>query len=173
VKLSKPERVAVRATVAFAPEVPKAVAYGQQPPPEGARMAGDTVELHAPRTEETVIGGERKVELVVNGRPVASKIIPADGRVHEVSFETEIGASSWVALRHFPQMHTNPVSVLVNGRPIRTSRQSALWCAEAVRILWKNRNHLIKEDERIAAKESYDRAIETYERIAQECPADL
>ncbi len=168
VALSKPGRVTVRSAVAFAPEVPKAVAYGQVAPPEGARMTGDTIELHAPRTEEMVVGGERKVELVVNGTAVASKIVPADGQIHELDFETEIKASSWVALRHFPQLHTNPVSVLVNGKPIRASRQSALWCAEAVRILWKNRSHLISEGERDAARQSYDRAIETYEKIAGE-----
>lgn len=172
VTLSKPERIAVRATVAFAPEIPKAVAYGQRQPPEGLRMAGDTVERHAPRTEEMVIGGERKVELVVNGTAVASKIVPADGRIHELDFQTEIKTSSWVALRHFPQLHTNPVNVLVNGRPIRVSRQSALWCAEAVRLLWKNRSHLISEAERNEARKCYDRAIETYQKIAEECLAE-
>ncbi len=171
VTLGKPEHIAVRAAVAFAPEIPKAVAYGQLSPPQGPRLAGDTIELHAPRTEEMVIGGERKVELVVNGMAVGSKVVPADGRIHELTFQTEIKSSSWVALRQFPQLHTNPVNVLVAGRPIRASRQSAMWCAEGVRLLWKNRSHLIAKGERNEAQQSYDRAIETYEKIARECPA--
>jgi hypothetical protein len=170
VALAKPEPISVRAGVAFAPEVPKAVAYGQVTPLQGPRVVGDTVELHAPRTEEMVTGGERKVELVVNGVAVASKMVPADGRVHDLTFQAAIKESSWVALRHFPQLHTNPVQVLVAGRPIRASRASALWCAEGVRLLWKNRNHLIAKEEREAAQQSYDRAIQTYEKIARECP---
>jgi hypothetical protein len=62
------------------------------------------------------------------------------------------------------------VNVLVAGQPIRASRDSALWCAESVKILWKNRNRFIKKPEQPAAKAAYDRAIKTYERIAAESP---
>ena len=59
-------------------------------------------------------GGEsRRVELVVNGQAVASREVPADDRVHELDFGVPIDRSSWVALRHFPQLHTNPVDVIV------------------------------------------------------------
>jgi len=76
--------------------------------------------------------------------------------------------SSWVALRHFPQLHTNPVNVLIANKPIRASRQSAQWCAESVKLLWHNRNRFIKKPEQPAAKLAYERAIKTYERIATE-----
>ena len=81
--------------------------------------------------------GTRLVELVVNGQVAAKQTVPADGKTHDLKFEVPIARSSWVALRHFPQLHTNPVNVLVAGKSIRASRDSALWCAESVKILWK------------------------------------
>ena len=68
---------------------------------------------------------------------------PADDRVHELEFPVPIERSSWVALRHFPQLHTNPVDVLVGGRPIRASRRSALWCLGAAEQLWRPRGRSI------------------------------
>ena len=63
---------------------------------------GDTVNLHAPRTDETVTGGNRLVEIVANGKVVAQQAVPADGRIHALNFEIPIQDSSWVALRQFP-----------------------------------------------------------------------
>jgi len=171
VALADPGKVTVEAAVAFAPEVPRAVAYGQIMPPEGRRAIGNTVVLHAERNRETVSGGQRLVELIVNGKRAAFQNVPADGEIHELKFELEIERSSWVALRHFPQMHTNPVNVIVDGKPVRGSRASALWCAAAVKRLWKNRSHKISEAERDEARQAYDRAIETYEKRAAEAPA--
>ncbi|MEO8493736.1 MAG: hypothetical protein ABI614_01595, partial [Planctomycetota bacterium] len=54
--------------------------------------------------------------------------------------------------------------------PIRASQASALWCAESIRLLWKNRRRFIKEDERPAARQAYERAIAAYLRRASECP---
>ena len=170
VRLAKPGQVAVTAKVAFAPETPETVAQGLLKPPAGTRMSGDTVNLHAPRHRKFVKGGERLVELIVNGQVAAKQIVPADGKIHDLKFAVAIERSSWVALRHFPQLHTNPVNVMVAGKPIRASRRSALWCAESVKILWHNRHRFIKEPERPAAKASYDRAIQTYQRIAAESP---
>ena len=56
-----------------------------------------------------------------------------------MSFDVNIDKSSWVALRHFPQMHTNPVNVIVGGKPIRASRDSAKWCIGVIEQLWKVR----------------------------------
>lgn len=172
VELAEPGKVKIKARVAFAPEVPKAVAYGQIVPGAGKRMVGDTVNLHAPRGDDVVRGGERLVEIVVNGVSVAEKSIPADGEIHDVEVDVGVGRSSWIALRHFPQLHTNPVNAIVGGRPIRASRESALWCAESVKLLWKNRQRFIAEDERPQAHEAYQRAIATFERIAAESPAN-
>lgn len=172
VRLAKAGPVRVTAEVAFAPEVPKAVAYGQLTPAAGRRLVGDTVHLHAPRATDTVEGGERLVEIVVNGEVVATAPVPADGAIHELAFTVDIEQSSWVALRQFPQLHTNPVNVLVADRPIRASRRSAQWCAETIRLLWKNRQRMIAEHEREAARAAYDRAIARYQAIAAEAQAE-
>lgn len=165
-----PTTVHIEAVVAFSPETPEAVAHGTQSAPEGRREQGDTRLLHLPRSEARVKGGERLVEIVVNGEAVAHKIVPANGAEHRLTFDVPIERSSWVALRQFPQLHTNPVYVTLAGQPVRASRRSARWCREGVDLLWENRSRFISDAERTAARDAYDRAIETYERIAGECP---
>ena len=124
--------------------------------------------LHAPRDTDFVKGGERLVEIIVNGQVAASQNVPADGKPHDLKFEIPIQQSSWIAVRQFPQLHTNPVNVIVSAKPIRASRGSALWCAESVRLLWKNRNRFIAESERPAAKESYERSLKQFLTLASE-----
>jgi len=160
--------VEVVAKVAFAPETPKAVAYGLLNPGGGRRMVGDTINLHAPRSNATVRGSKRQVDIVVNGIQVVSTYVPADGKVHELRFKVPIKDSSWVALRQFPQLHTNPVNVLIDGKPIRASENSARWCIEAIKLLWNNRHRMIASTERVQAKKTYDKAIAFYQRIASE-----
>ena len=128
--------------------------------------------LHGPRRDgDFTPGGEaRRVELVVNGRVVATHDVPADDRVHELEFMAMIERSSWVALRHFPQLHTNPVDVVVGGRPIRASRRSALWSIEAIEQLWQKRGGKIAPAEREEARRAFDRAVAKYRRIASETP---
>jgi hypothetical protein len=170
VALEGPRSVAVKAKVAFAAETPLGVPYGGVVPRGGRRLIGDTVNLHEPeRGAATAPAGEsRLVELVVNGRVAASREVPADDRAHELDFAVPIARSSWVALRHFPQMHTNPVDVLVAGRPIRASRRSALWCIGVIEQLWRVRSHQIAPAEREEASRTFDRAIERYRQIAAE-----
>jgi hypothetical protein len=168
VRLPSPGKVKVRAKVAFAPETPMAVAYGTLEASEGRRFEGDTRVLHGPRTDEQVHGGQRLIELVQNGRVVASNTVPADGQLHELSFEAQVTRSSWLALRQFPQLHTNPVNVLIGNEPIRASRESALWCAESVDLLWENRSNHIAAAERPAARAAYDRAVAEYKKRARE-----
>ena len=148
------------------------MAHGGVVPAGGRRLVGDTVNLHGPRREDefTPANGSRLVELVVNGRAVASREVPADDRVHELEFNVPIERSSWVALRHFPQLHTNPVDVLVGGRPIRASRRSASWCLEAAEQLWRARGRAIAPGERDEARRAFDKAIALYRRIASEVP---
>jgi hypothetical protein len=171
-KLAKPGNVKVTARVAFAAETPKAVAHGGITPPAGRRVVGDTVELHGPRYDEMLKGGQRLIEIVVNGQSVAKQEIPADGQIHDLAFDVPIARSSWVALRHFPQLHTNPVNVLVADQPIRASRRSAQWCVEVIDLLWKNRERAIAPAERPAARAAFDRALVRYRQIASECLAD-
>jgi hypothetical protein len=168
--LEKPQTVDVRARVAFAARIPLAVAYGSVMPAGGRKLVGDTVTLHAPRRKDefTSEGKARLVELVVNGRVVATREVPADDKIHDLQFTVPIEHSSWVALRQFPQLHTNPVDVLVEGRPIRASRRSALWCIAAVEQLWKTRGRSISPAEGDDAHKAFDHAIEVYRRIASE-----
>jgi hypothetical protein len=144
-RLDRPGTVKVTARLAFAREMPLGTAVGG-PMPQGPN---------------------RKVELIVNGRPVAEKFVPADDRVHDIEFSIPIERSSWVALRHYPQLHTNPVNVLVAGQPIRASRQSALWCLGVIDQLWRVRGPDLG-DEREAARKAFDEAIAIYRRIAEE-----
>jgi hypothetical protein len=170
--LSAPGKLRIRAKIAFAPEIPRAVAYGGIVPPDGKRFVGDTVTLHGPRTDEVIAGGPRLVEIVANGQVAATKEVFADGQAHDVDFEIDVHQSSWVALRHFPQFHTNPVNVLVGGKPIRAARTSALWCIETIEQLWRTRERSIAEPERAEARRAFDEALEKFRRIASEASKD-
>jgi hypothetical protein len=134
-------------------------------------VIGDTVQLHAPRNDQFQHGGRRLVEIVVNGRVADSVEVAADGRIHDLEATIFVERSSWIALRQFPQLHTNPVDVIVGGKPIRASRDSALWCAETIRQLWELRHEWIAVPERSEAEETYRKAIARYEQIARESAA--
>ncbi|MCA9140951.1 MAG: CehA/McbA family metallohydrolase [Planctomycetales bacterium] len=171
IHLDSPAKVTVSTTVAFAAEQPNAVAHGGITPSGGRRVVGDTVLLHAPRDSGIQRGGQRIVEIVVNGNVVAERSVPADDQPHELEFEIPIDQSSWVALRQFPQLHTNPVNVIVADKPIRASADSARWCEETIDLLWKNRERFIAPPERDEARKAYDRAIQKYRKIADEASA--
>ena len=67
-------------------------------------------------------------------------------------------------------MHTNPVNVLVGGKPIRASRMSALWCIGTIEQLWRVRGKGIAAHERDEAEKTFKAAIEKYRKIAEEAP---
>jgi hypothetical protein len=168
VKLSEPGTVQVAAKVAFAPQTPLSVAHGEKATDVRKRTLGDTVLLHGSRPDLMSDGGIRRVELIVNGLAVAAEEVPADGQEHDVRFMTRIDRSSWIALRHFPQMHTNPVNVIVAHKPIRASHQSAFWCIETIQQLWRSRERAIAATERDAAREAFQTATRRFEQIAAE-----
>lgn len=170
VRLEKAGPVTVRAKVAFSSETPLEVYYGGAMPVGGPRLLGDTVVLHETRGPGAFSGGRRIVELIVNGRAIAEKEVPADGHEHEIEFKIGLDRSSWVALRQFPQLHTNPVNVIVGGQPIRASRASARWAIECIEQLWRVRGRSIAAGERDEARRTYDRVIEQYRQIASEAP---
>src|SRR5262249_46388359 len=95
VKLAAPGRVKITARVAFSAQTPKAVAYGGVTPAAGRSVVGDTVDLHGRRFDEMIRGGKRLVEIIVNGQPIASREIEADGKIHDLSLEIPINKSSW------------------------------------------------------------------------------
>lgn len=150
VKLDAAGNVKVSAKVAFASKPELGTAVGGRLPP----------------------GTTRLVELIVNGKVAGSKEVPADDQVHDLSFEVPIAKSSWVALRNFPQMHTNPVNVLVGGKPIRASKESAKWCIGVIEQLWKVRGQpgpgpRISEAERREAEATFQKALKMYREIAE------
>jgi hypothetical protein len=112
------------------------------------------------------------VELVVNGYPVAKQSLVADGALRDVSFETSIERSSWLAVRILPSSHTNPVWVLVAGKPVRASRRSAEWCLKGVDQCWSQKERFIKRDELDQAKADYEHARRTYQRLVSESEVD-
>ena len=89
--------------------------------------------------ERARVGNSRKVvvELIVNGEPVASKMIEADGLPHRVSFETKLDRSSWIALRILPSCHSNPIYVTVANKPILASSRSVEWCRSCIAAAWQ------------------------------------
>src|SRR6185295_13230528 len=105
------------------------------------------------------------LEVIVNGYPVAKTNILADGKLRDVSFETPISRSSWVALRILPSSHTNPLFVLVDGKPIRASRRSAEWCLAGVDQCWSQKEKLIKASELEEAKQAYAHARTEYKKL--------
>ncbi|MGP6176249.1 CehA/McbA family metallohydrolase [Microbacterium sp. A196] len=123
--------------------------------------------LERARIDET---REVPLELVVNGYPVASRNILADGSLHEVTFEIDITASSWIALRILPSVHTSATVVKVAGRPVRASRRSAEWCRDAVEALWIEKSRFIRPAERADAEVEFRVARDAYQLIADQCP---
>lgn len=168
VRLAQPGRVDVRVKTAFSSETPLEIAYGGATPVAGARLTGDTVNYHDSTAAQPYAGGKRKVELIVNGLPVAMREVPADDQVHDITFSADIPRSSWVAVRQFPQLHTNPVNVIVAEQPIRASRRSAQWCLACIEQLWRVREKNIAPAEREEARRAYEAAKEIYRRIAAE-----
>jgi hypothetical protein len=117
--------------------------------------------------ERARIGNTKSVpvELVVNGHAVERREIAADGKLTDLSFDYTPTMSSWIAVRIFPSSHTNPIFVEVDGKPIRASKRSAKWCAEAVETCWNQKVRQTRDSEKAAAKAAYDFAKQTYNNI--------
>ncbi len=120
--------------------------------------------------ERARLGETRKVpvEVIVNGEPVLRKEIVADGKLQDFSAELELKKSSWVALRILPSDHTNPVFVVVGGKPIRASKKSAQWCLESVDQCWNQKKGRIRKAELAEASKAYDDARRAYRKILSE-----
>jgi hypothetical protein len=155
----------VKATVRAASLIPETASGPPAPSrqqsqwsPEYARVAG---------TREVT------VEAIVNGHPVASQRLTADGgTLRDLAFDIPIQRSSWIALRILGSAHTNPVFVLVGDSPIRTSKKSAEWCLKAVEQCWSQKSLRISAVERPVAQRAYDHARERYRLILSESDTD-
>ena len=122
--------------------------------------------------ERARIGDSREVpvEIVVNGAPVASQKLAADGTIRMLTFDVAIDRSSWIAARILPSSHTNPVFALVGGKPIRASRRSAEWCLNAVNQCWTQKAPRIRASELEEARKAYDHARQVYRQRLSETP---
>ena len=120
--------------------------------------------------ERARIGTTRQVavELIVNGQPVARQTIVADGKVNDLAFDAPVERSSWLALRILGSSHTNPVFVIVDGKPIRASRASAEWCLAAVNQCWTQKSPRTSKADLADAAQAYDHAREVYRKLIEE-----
>ena len=121
--------------------------------------------------ERARIGNSREVpvELVMNGKSMARKNAVADGSIQEIFFDVPVERSSWLAVRILGSSHTNPIFVLVDGKPIRASRDSARWCLAGVNQCWTQKAPKISKMELPDAKAAYDHAREVYTKLIAEC----
>ncbi len=120
--------------------------------------------------ERSRIGTTRRVpvELVVNGIAVARKEIVADGSVQKLNFSVPIAKSSWIVVRILPSSHTDPIFLLVGGKPIRASRRSAEWCLRGVNQCWTQKSPKISAREMPEAIKAYDHARAVYRQLISE-----
>ena len=124
--------------------------------------------------ERARIEGTRKVpvEVIVNGYTIAQQEILADGELRDIAFEVPIQYSSWIALRILPSSHTNPVFVVVDGKPIRASKRSAEWCLAGVKKCRDQKRRFMGDDEIDDFNETYDHAEKVYRQIIAKSVAD-
>ena len=160
-RLSKPGRI--RATVMAAALLPA------EPDPKSDARPAFFWDLERAR-----IGRTRgvRVELIMNGVPVADQTLTADGALRELTFEVPVERSGWLAARILPSSHTNPVWVLVRGQPVRASRRSAEWCLAGVDRCWSQKAQFVGAAELDGAKADYEHARQTYRRLLAECERD-
>jgi hypothetical protein len=123
--------------------------------------------------ERARIGDSREVpvELIVNGQSVARKTLVADGDVRNLAFDVPVEKSSWVSLRILGSSNTNPIFVIVGGKPIRASLDSARWCLAAVNQCWSQKEPKTSKAELPDAINAYNHAREVYQKLIQECSA--
>ncbi len=108
------------------------------------------------------------VEVVVNGAPVASKPVIADGKSQAVTFNIPIAQSSWVALRLVGAAHSNPVFVLVDNMPVRASRSSVEWSVRSLIEAYQAANTRWAASESADARAAYKYSYAVYQKILSE-----
>ncbi|MGO8697203.1 MAG: CehA/McbA family metallohydrolase [Limisphaerales bacterium] len=114
--------------------------------------------------ERARVGNSRTVplEVIVNGLAVTNFPFVADGTLRDVAFDTKIERSSWVALRILGSSHSNPIWVLVDGKPLAPSRKSVEWCLRGVDQCWSQKKRFIQDSEMEDARQAYEHARAVY-----------
>jgi hypothetical protein len=67
-----------------------------------------------------------------------------------------------VALRILGSSHSNPIWVLVGGKPLAPSRKSVEWCLRGVDQCWSQKKRFIQNSEMEDALQAYDHARAIY-----------
>jgi hypothetical protein len=157
VKLREPQTVRVTAKIA-------ALLAEQPDPALQALLINQKPFWHLERAR---VAGTREVpvDVVVNGFPVATKRVVADGTMREIAFDVRIERSSWVAMRILASSHTNPIWVMVGEEPLQPDRRSVEWCLKGVDQCWSQKAQFIKAEERGAAEKAYEHAREVYRAL--------
>jgi len=191
IKLPAPTTVSVTATVtALLPVEPETIevlgttyplesqktVYEPMPEPKRIRISSLPVTGVSWRNipwwhlERARIGDTRKVavEVVMNGKPVVTKEIVADGKPQDLEFSIPIKQSSWIALRILGASHTNPAFVLVDKMPIRPSRASVEWDIKALQQAFEVKRNGWRPADYDQAKAAYDYAFEVYRQVLSE-----
>jgi hypothetical protein len=119
--------------------------------------------------EHARIGTTRKVpvELIVNGIPVDTVQIEADGTMKHLNFNYRFQNSAWAAIRVYPSSHTNPFFVKVAGKPV-IIKKSAEWCRKAVDQCWLMKRTKIRKEELPAAEAAYKQARQVYDELVKQ-----
>ena len=158
-KLERPGTVRASARVACL--LPIAPVRGSGPGPS-------PLPVWSPEHARVAESRDVTVEVVVNGRPVSTKRVTADGTLREIALDVAIERSSWIALRILGSAHTNPIFIVVNNRPVRASRKSAQWCLQAVDQCWSQKSRRFNATVREAAQAAYEHARLRYRQILSE-----
>jgi hypothetical protein len=131
--------------------------------PAGADGSGWNIERARHGTSRFVV-----VEVIVNGKPVASRPIQADGSVQQIKMDIQIRRSGWVALRLMGAGHSNPIYVLVNNQPVRGSRSSVEWSLQALLRAYQAGRMGWNPSVAPLAAAAYEYAFAVYDRILRE-----
>ena len=107
------------------------------------------------------------IELIVNGYPVGTRVVPSDGKEHSIEFDHTFDQSSWVAIRAFPSAHTNPIYVRVDGEPVRGPIDSVKWCLAGVEQCWRSKQSTYSDDEQEDARKAYQHARTVYSTLLE------
>ncbi len=134
--------------------------------PKSVRFSANVAALYG--MSESGESKGQKIELLVNGYPVQSVEIKCDGSTKDVTFEVPLAKSSWVAIRAFPNAHTNPIYIVIDNEPILGSLDSVRWCLAGVEQCWKAKEPLYAKSELNEARAAYRHARLFYQRLLDE-----
>ncbi len=119
--------------------------------------------------ERARLGDSRKVsvELVWNGKCIASQNLLSDGTLKTLRFTVPVQESGWMALRILASSHTNPIFINVGETRMSPLKASAQWCLAAVDQCWSQKASQIGGTEMAAAKKAYEHARQRYAMLAR------